>query len=150
MRDKSGVCILAECLPLALLALMSLSTLLSAFEEHREHLAQLSMAQLEVFTALARHLKPRIALQCRTPAVPPPALPLSIHQFICAATGAPDASIKLCWDVLKSHVWSLPACEANPSVFRSVFEEHGYPLGIGVCVIVENETFLTLRQAFAT
>ncbi|KZV93219.1 hypothetical protein EXIGLDRAFT_768232 [Exidia glandulosa HHB12029] len=109
----------------------SLLAVLAVFSDYQDLASRLSVAQVEMFIALARHLKPRIALQVSTPDAPPPTLPRAIHDFLSSATGADDLSIKLCWEALKVHIWELDACEANPALYRGIFEEHAYPLGIG-------------------
>ncbi|EJD34544.1 hypothetical protein AURDEDRAFT_176409 [Auricularia subglabra TFB-10046 SS5] len=110
---------------------MQLVQVIQLLEQYPELLHELSINQIVQFIAICRHTKPRIALQSAAPAVAPDNLPRSVHQFFTAATRASDDAAKLCWIALKTHIWELEPCEANPTEYLPLFLEYGLPLDIG-------------------
>ncbi|EJD45027.1 hypothetical protein AURDEDRAFT_64768 [Auricularia subglabra TFB-10046 SS5] len=110
---------------------MRLRLLLQRFREFPHCLDALSLSQIEGFISLARHLRYRISLRPCTSAIPPTALPRSVHAFICAAANIEHEDAKICWEVLRDYIWSLSEQEVDPAVYLDLFLQHGTVHGIG-------------------
>jgi hypothetical protein len=93
---------------------------------------RIDFPKLILFYELIRHLKQRIALNQSLHITGPPAgLPISVHNFLCAALQTDDETIKIYWAAVRESAWNAPMPSRRPSHLLWIFLQYGLAYEIG-------------------
>lgn len=111
---------------------MADSSVVDILQSHPEVAVSVPFEKLNALVVIARHLKPRIALnnssQLRGP---PAALPVSVHRFLCAAVGVEHELMKMSWHALRGHVWATTNSDGQAMAYLDLFLEYGQEYEVG-------------------